>query len=279
MKRWFKELMSPKTFLRFAYFRLLTNIYRRRKYVPDSIFNREWDTLIVLDACRFDLFEKIVGNTESLSKIKSPGSSTPEWLEGNFKEADLSDVVYISGNPFSGKKEFLKIWENSGLCRLIDVWKTDWDEIEGTVMPKALNKKVLGSIVNYPGKKMIIHYMQPHYPFVGKIRIKASGMIQETFFENKIRDDFSVWYHLEKGNIAKNEAKIAYASNLIFVLKYINKILPYLPGKVCVTSDHGNVFGKYGVFFGHPPRTYIPELIEVPWFEVPDKKKFKFIFG
>jgi len=274
--RWLQEIKNPSSFIKFAYFRLLTNLYRRRSYKNDSIFSREWDTLIVLDACRYDVFESIVGPSGYLDRIKSPGSSTPEWLEGNFLNQDLSEIVYISGNPYTGIGDFLDRLEDTGFHKIIDVWKTGWNEKEGTVYPTEINKNALRAMLRYPDKKFILHYMQPHYPFVGQVRLPASGMIKESFFDREIKDTHSVWYRLKEGQITKEEVWIAYVSNLLFVLKAINKILPYLAGRVCVTSDHGNVFGKHGVFYGHPPRTYLDELINVPWFEVQDKEKFRF---
>ena len=70
------------------------------------------------------------------------------------------------------------------------------------------------------------------------------------------------------GSISFELAWRAYASNLEFVLGYVKALLPNLTGKNCITSDHGNVFGKFGVFYAHPPKTYLRELIEVPWLEV-----------
>ncbi len=129
--RWLQEIKNPSSFIKFAYFRFLTNLYRRRSYKKDSIFSKEWDSLIVLDACRYDVFESIVGPSGHLDKIKSPGSSTSEWLEGNFLKQDLSEIVYISGNPYTGIVDFLDRLEDPGFHKIIDVWKTGWDEKEG----------------------------------------------------------------------------------------------------------------------------------------------------
>ena len=48
-----------------------------------DIFAEEWDTLIVLDACRYDFFEKVYRDylSGTLEKRVSPGSCTEESLD------------------------------------------------------------------------------------------------------------------------------------------------------------------------------------------------------
>ncbi|MFB6182582.1 MAG: hypothetical protein ABEI78_00815, partial [Candidatus Nanohaloarchaea archaeon] len=70
---------------------------------PESIFDRDWDNLIVLDACRQDLYEEVNGETES--RI-SAGSSTKDFIKDNFSEGELSDIVYITANPHFHKSMF-----------------------------------------------------------------------------------------------------------------------------------------------------------------------------
>lgn len=43
--------------------------------------DRSWDYLIILDACRFDVFEEVYDDflEGRLRKVESVGSSTPEW--------------------------------------------------------------------------------------------------------------------------------------------------------------------------------------------------------
>jgi len=37
--------------------------------------------------------------------------------------------------------------------------------------------------------------------------------------------------------------------------------------KMVISADHGNAFGEWGIY-GHPGRTPLPCLTEVPWTEV-----------
>ncbi|MBN1796133.1 MAG: hypothetical protein JW804_05620, partial [Sedimentisphaerales bacterium] len=64
------------------------------------ILDEGWDYLIVLDACRYDYFERLYRDYLQggvLSKKVSSGTNTPEWLKMNFKKR--TDIIYITGNP------------------------------------------------------------------------------------------------------------------------------------------------------------------------------------
>ena len=74
------------------------------------IYNTDWDVLIILDACRYDIFHEVyketLGNLGSLKKVISPATHTMQWLNETFNEKKFDDVIYIAGNPFinSGNK-------------------------------------------------------------------------------------------------------------------------------------------------------------------------------
>jgi len=113
-----------------------------------------------------------------LNKVKSSGSMTKEWAVNTFSDSYL-DAVYVSGNPwinsqspmegFKGYKHFKKV---------IDVWDFGWSNKIGTVPPIALNE--VAKIVN---SRTIVHYMQPHAPFVPR-RLNGES---EALFEKVIQ--------------------------------------------------------------------------------------------
>jgi len=254
LSRVLKASKNPNDLLRKIKRRSLTYIYSRIPYEPDYILDKEWDTLILLDACRFDLFSDYIKNSENLTKILSPGTCTRDWIVENFSGKQLKDVIYISAHPIGSYIRFKKYIGYNPFYKIIEIWKNGWNEQLGTVHPSMVNKRTLETISKYPDKRYIIHYVQPHHPFIGNIKITES--------EEK------VWDLLRKGLVDKDIAWRAYASNLELVMSHVNKLLPNLKGKTCITSDHGNVFGKFGVFYAHPSKIYLPELIEVPWYEV-----------
>lgn len=133
-----------------------------------NIMEEDWDYLIVLDACRYDYFTKLYNNylNGELKKFISLGCSTLEWCKASFKDK-YDDVIYISANPYINSKfEIRGFKARNHFYKIIDVWDTGWNEELGTVHPKEVNKAVEKVRYNYPNKKLIIHYLQPHEPYL-----------------------------------------------------------------------------------------------------------------
>jgi hypothetical protein len=129
-----------------------------------------WDYLIVLDACRYDYFEKLwrhylpAGNLE---RRKSVGSCTVEWRDRSF-DGYYPDVVYVSSNPYINSiKPVASFWGREHFHQVVDVWLTGWQKQEGTVPPDTVSQAALRTRRQYPEKRMIIHYLQPHAPYLG----------------------------------------------------------------------------------------------------------------
>ncbi|MFW9820772.1 MAG: hypothetical protein ACFFE5_14275 [Candidatus Thorarchaeota archaeon] len=118
---------------------------------------------------------------------------------------------------------------------------------------------------NYPQKKLIIHFMQPHYPYIGynfDINKKKKKNPFFTLYTARI------YSSIDKKNHIK-----AYRNNLELAMDFVEKLLRVLPGTTVITSDHGESFGER-IFpilpfklFGHHRRFKIPVLLKVPWFE------------
>lgn len=254
-----------------------------------------WDYLLILDACRYDYFEKVQDEflDGSLEKVISPGSNTSEWCNKIFREK-YNDIVYISGNPkinskievggFDAKKHFYEI---------VDVWDFGWDDEYRTTPPGSVNRALLKAIKKYPEKRIIAHYMQPHGPYLDSELSKADdGPLK---VNPKIKDSFSwrlgqkvvnllgqkwVWKfrdlmgvppqsHVYEVYKEKGEEGLwkVYENNLRIVLEHISKIVNKLEGKAIITADHGELLGEDGKF-GHCKNSSNPLLREVPWFAV-----------
>lgn len=130
--------------------------------------NKEWDHLIVLDACRYDYFAKLYHNflAGNIKKAVSLAFKTEYWCKKNFTTY-YEDVVYVSSNPIiNSKVEVLGFDAKEHFFDIIDVWNWGWDEKQGVVPPDQVNKGVMEAKRKYPEKKLIIHYMQPHAPYL-----------------------------------------------------------------------------------------------------------------
>jgi len=133
----------------------------------------DWDYLIVLDACRYDFFKENYTDffEGELSKKRTKGTSTPEWLRKTF--TSRYNYKYISGNPYcNGKGVSLRDqmpgyeedWNAvNSFTEVVDAWSTNWDKEENTVRPESITEIALEED---NGGKMIVHYIQPHRPYI-----------------------------------------------------------------------------------------------------------------
>ena len=130
-----RALNNPKLFVR-----VLNRTYhlwgglRSQNTAGVEVFDKDWDTLVVLDACRYDMFEAISQLDGRLSSRFSKGSSTVEWLRANFHGPDLRDTIYVTANPQLERNH--DGWDID-LHETINVWLEDgWDEETELSVPK-----------------------------------------------------------------------------------------------------------------------------------------------
>lgn len=260
-------------------------IYKRSKGL--YILNEHWDTLIILDACRYDFFKEAYTKRNikgDLYEKRSRGSHTISFLLENFRNQNCSDIVYVTANPYVNQ-----ILKNK-IFKIISVWRDGWDEKEKTVLPKTMYEYALEAKVNYPNKKLVIHFMQPHYPYIGykyghenlkKLRRSQQIHNSDSPIKNRKKQSFFILYSARIYNSIDKKIHIkAYKSNLEIVLDYVEKLIEILPGTSIVTADHGEAFGEK-IFpflpfklYGHHKRFKIPALLNIPWlkYKSPYKK-------
>lgn len=237
-----------------------------------SIVDEDWDNLLILDGCRYDLFQEVYESDTTLDgtleKRISKGSGSPEFLRRNFRGKDFDDIVYITANPF------VKKVLDDPFFHTEHVWIDGWDEEEETVLPSEIISRTRALLEKYPNKRFILHFMQPHHPFIGETKIEDDagfvGAIAKSTDE-EVPDVEFVWEKLRAGKLDKERVWQAYRDNLTFVLEEVEGFLQDIDGKTVVTSDHGNAFGERASPFptrvyGHGDRLRIPALIEVPWY-------------
>jgi hypothetical protein len=223
----------------------------------------DWDYLIVLDACRMDTYKKIVN--ENIDHVISGGSCTQEWLEWNFNRK-CNEVVYIAGNPHFATLHLKKSIGFNPFFKVDEVWKYGWDESINTVPPRNVTKAAIESSKKYPNKKMIIHYNQPHHPFL--TNKKFVEMDEGTW--STLKDGLwggtkkTIWYYAEKGEIPIRDVIEAYENNLVIVMKEVQRLKNIFKDNIVITSDHGNLFGEYGLY-GHKCNFRAEGLVKVPW--------------
>ena len=240
-----------------------------------TIVAEDWDNLIILDACRYDMFEKANTIPGTLEHRLSKGSNTGEFFEGNFKGSQHFDTVYVTANPVPRVDEWCRVDVDTVFHDVVDVWKHYWDEEVNTVRPEPVANAIRKASADYPDKRIIGHFIQPHQPFIGKNgrRIEERGMTAYDKLSDKVGDtEKKVWGKLRDGELDTERVVQAYMENLELVLPHVERLCDELVGKTVVTSDHGNLFGEFAVPFpvrryGHPRGIHTKKLVKVPWLE------------
>jgi hypothetical protein len=247
-----------------------------------DVFREDWDTLVVLDACRYDMFESTSQLEGSLTSRISKGSATTEWLQANFDGQDLRDTVYVTANPQLEKN---RDQVDTQLHETINVWLDEgWDDETGTVRAEIMTEAALKAVKQFPHKRLVIHYMQPHYPFVPAETDFDKGHLQQIDREDDGPLEENVWGQKFNGELdtSLEELWSIYTDNLAYVLEHVAKLLDNIQGKTVVTADHGNYVGERASpipiqEWGHPRGLYDDPVVRVPWLvsETGDRRNIK----
>lgn len=268
----------------------------------------DWDHLILLDACRYDYFEKIYDDyfEGELKKVLSPASDTEEWINTVFEEK-YDDIVYVSANPLINSRgvegEFQK-WKpfkaHEHFYRVIDVWDWGWDKELEMIPPDKVNEATVRAKEKFSNKKLIVHYMQPHTPYYttteesndeGTGFIASLGATIGRFMGRQIRK--LIGENLEKifgrtgtlwrireilgqRPITAEEVAIRSGNDVLHELyeKNLRHVAVYARELVNYLSGKIVITTDHGELLGengeydHRPEYYTPQLVEVPWLEL-----------
>lgn len=222
-----------------------------------DVYSEEWDNLIVLDACRYDLFTEVNSLPGVLEDRTSRGSATLEWLQNNFQGRRMHDTVYVSANGYLEKITNREDTE----FHYSKVLHEAWDESISNVPPEPTEQAARRADNRFPNKRLIIHYLPPHYPFI-------SGPKMESDVLEDRGNDF--WDEFRTRGYDEKKVWTAYRASLKRVLSSVRQLLDEFQGRTVVTSDHGNMIGERAKpiphrDWGHPRGLRTDELVRVPW--------------
>lgn len=292
--------------LRNTYFEL----YRRRHKIPrqyrriQRLVERDEFVLVVLDACRYDYFTEYISEylDGDLSKTWSSGNRTPRWIPATWDD-EYEGVTYVNSSVVVSDIHFKlrgrDYRPSDHFGEISHVWANQWDPELFTVTPEAMTDAALQVVGGSDETRVVVHYFQPHAPYVGDPTITGwRGDQQRRVTGNESReellesastvsladiraldiekDDIEA-YGLETtrhpigqqasdGVISDEELRRAYVGNLHAVLESVARLVTHLDVPTVVTADHGEFLGEHGLYM-HPNTTH-PLLREVPWFEV-----------
>ena len=214
----------------------------------------DWDTAIILDACRYDIFAQRQGLQQgTLEKRTAPGGESREFMQRSFQGRQLHDTVYVTGNPYTtilGSNTFHDLYMDE-----------NWNDAGTEVPPDRLTDTAIRAHESHPNKRIVVHYMQPHLPILHPDHRHVNDSIEY----------HRTGYILD--GVSRTELREAYTANLEYVLEYVEELLTHIEGKVVVTADHGELLGDRQSPIpirgtDHHPELYVPELVDIPWLTI-----------
>ena len=282
-----RVLENPEQAIKFAW-RNVSGRFKNRlaggymRPSETSVLDYNWDVLAILDACRYDMLAENNPFNADVEKRITQAPNTKAWFETNFVEASdaqLKDIVYVATIP-NASSEMI---ESSRLAHLEDVFRYGWDADLRTTPADIVTAVAVKLHQRYPSKRLVVHYGQPHVPFVGHENYRSElytpdyvkyadaevSADSQTIADIESAPEMMNMYNhpfrsLKKGVATEDEVREAYDANLEYVLPHVTELRKYVSGKFCVSADHGNGMGEHGIY-GHPPWGFTETVLEVPW--------------
>lgn len=233
-----------------------------------DIITEDWDNLILLDGCRYDVFVRQSNLPGEVQCRHSRGSDSRQFILENFADRRLHDTVYVTANPHAYSLD-------ETIFHYMKILLEDcWDPDTGTILPETVAQEALDTFHTFENKRLIIHFMQPHFPFIGELgqEIDQGGLTLN--IDGAEDDQRHIWQQLTYGLTDRESAIAAYRENLDIVLDTVSNLLEDISGKTVISADHGNLIGERlrpipTRGYGHPRDFPAPGLMKVPWHITP----------
>jgi len=244
--------------------------YVDRTTTSVDVMSRDWDNLFILDACRADYFEAQHDFDESVERVVAPGKMSWEFMQETFVGEQFHDTIYITSNPFATRLSEDTFFKTE---YLID----EWDDDIGTIHPEDIVAAGAAAHEQYPDKRLILHFMQPHRPYLGPTAERLRDRVDLKGYRNE-GDGLQIWGAAKEKKVTVDEVRQAYEESLDIVLDVVEDALAEFDGKTVITADHGEMLGERVTPFtsrvwGHSEGFSTPTLREVPWLELSSENR------
>jgi hypothetical protein len=244
-----------------------------------NVFERDWDLLVVLDACRYDALAAMEAEFDFVSDVgwvASVGSSTREWAANTFTERHrevIGRTAVVCGN--GRVTETLRAGDamESGTGRRLTSWNVvppeaflafdsvpsyaPFDPYGGILTPDVVTDRAVSVGRTRDPERLVVHYIPPHNPY------RANALRENRPLEDH---EYRPFDYLRDGG-DRDVAWAAYLDELRWVLGDVRRLLRNVDAdRAVVTADHGELFGSLGLY-SHPTGVPHPHLRCVPWME------------
>ena len=260
-------------------------LYRRRrniqrqKHLIEEFASQDEFILVILDACRYDVFEEIYCDylNGELSRVWSSGRWTADYVRRTWD--DSYDLTYLSSIPVVSDFYFElrgnEFRPSNYFNEVVPLWDSKWDPELGTVPADEVTDTALAYSAQPDRTRLIAHYAQPHVPYVGDTMIlpwdpeEVNHDPQELLEKGIDRPTQRIYRQIKSGELPESELRQAYRDNLKYVLDEVVRLVRRADCPVIVTADHGEHLGKDGKYL-HEEESCL--IRQVPWFVVSDSE-------
>lgn len=242
-----------------------------------NVYERDWDALIVLEACRVDALRAVAPEYEYLDRgeiasVRSVGCSSYEWLVKTFTDeygGAVADTAYVTANDFAAPvfEEGVyappvsvpfgwprrNVVDAADFDDLVCAWRHG-DRRDGDVTPGYVTECAIDAGRTADADRLVVHYAQPRTPGIPE----AVGDDGESG---------GAWSAMRRDEISEERVWERYLDDLRYALDEVTVLLENLDARtVVITADHGEAFGEWGAY-GHPDGLALPQIKRVPWAE------------
>ncbi|RXK46942.1 hypothetical protein [Halorientalis pallida] len=246
---------------------MVASMWFHRWYNQDisetSIWDRDWDLLVVLDACRVDWMNAVESEysfVDGVDSVWSVGSHSEEWLKDTFADGpdhELERTAYVSANHFVDKHispERLAAFDNVN-----NYLGADSDHVVAPahmVTDRAVDVARSSSF-----DRLVVHYMQPHKPFFEQVGDRRDVEPVEWSIGREL------YHNYFRGDITSDQLSDGFVDNLRYALDEVYTLLENVDAeKAVITADHGQALGER-FLWDHSPGVRHPVVRRVPWVE------------
>jgi membrane-anchored protein YejM (alkaline phosphatase superfamily) len=186
-------------------------------------------------------------------------------MQNNFAGGEYHDTIYITANPFADRLD-------DGTFYYVDFLTDEWNDEIGTIFPEDVRAAAVEANREHPNKRLIVHFMQPHRPYLGEMAEELRGRVDLKGYRNE-GEGVQIWGAAKQKDVTVEEVRRAYGESLDIVLAEVEELLDELDGKTVVTADHGEMLGERVFPFttrvwGHSEGFNTRCLRTVPWLTV-----------
>lgn len=246
-----------------------TDIDRQADRIQE-LLNADEFLLIIFDACRYDVFAECYEDhyAGDLSKVYSTNTYTKQYLASTW--AAQYDLTYVAGGPVIDDRAFdgsdLDYRPSEHFETVVPVWDMGYEKELGVTPPEAVTEAAL----EQDDARMVVHYFQPHAPYIGEDRIRdgpsGDSTDQDASRTDRDKSLSEIYAMIESGEIDIERVRRAYQSNLSRVMAAAKPLVAAASGPTVITSDHGELFGEDGRYM-HGGRPH-SALCELPWLDI-----------